>query len=160
MAGGSWQAWHGGERWWSEEGRGGESWSGWHASGGEASAGGGERAPRQPQRRGGTPAVGGRAPRPREDVPEEEVIYSTWPLSKQDYPETGEHSFRALSDMAQDLDCRVTTRDRRVRGRPARPRTLTIKGPQCYAVYQAFLDAAMELKADLSKVKTTKTTKR
>ena len=103
--------------------------------------------------------MGGRAPRPREDVPEEEVIYSTWPLNKQDYPETGEHSFRALSDMAQDLDCRVTTRDRRVRGRPARPRTLTIKGPQCYAVCQAFLDAAKVLRADLSRVKINKNNK-
>ena len=104
--------------------------------------------------------MGGRAPRPREDVPEEEVIYSTWHLSKQDYPETGQPSFRALSELAKDLDCRVTARDRPVKGRPARPRTLTVKGLQRYAVYQAFLDAAMALNADLSRVKRTTTRKR
>ena len=149
-SGGSWQTWWGGDRWWSAEGSGAGSWHGWHASG-EASG----EAPGQPQRRGGdTPAaaVGGRAP--RRDVPEEEVIYSTWPLNKQGYPETGEHSFRALSAMANDLDCKVTTRDRRVPGRPTRARVLTIKGPQCYAVYQAFLDAATSLHADLSRVNT------
>ena len=83
------------------------------------------------------------------------MIYSTWPLNEQDYPETGSHSFQELSAMADDLGCKVTTRDRRVQ--PARPPTLTltIRGFQCYAVYQAFLDAATALGADLSKVKTT-----
>ena len=57
--------------------------------------------------RGTPPAAGGT---PRRDVPEEEVIYSTWPLNEQDYPETGSHSFQELSAMADDLGCKVTTR--------------------------------------------------
>ena len=108
--------------------------------------------PRQPQ--GGTPAAGGRAP--RRDVPEEEAIYSTWPLSEQGYPETGRHSFEELSALSDDLGCEVTVTTR-CRVQPARPSTLTltIRGFQRCAVYRAFLDAATALGADLSKVKTT-----
>ena len=73
-------------------------------------------------------------------------------MNKQDYAETGDHSFRELSAMATDLDCTVTTRDRRVAGRPTRAGTLTVKGLQRYAVYQAFLDAAKALNADLIRV--------
>ena len=63
--------------------------------------------------------------------------------------------------MATDLGCKVTTRDRRVPDQPAQPPTLTIISFQCYAVYQAFLDAATALSADVSKVKpTTKATQR
>ena len=145
-SGSSYQAWRGGNHWWGPEGCGGGSWHGWQQSAGEATAGGGPP-------RGTPPAAGGP---PRRDVPEEEVIYSTWPLNEQDYPETGRHSFEELSAMADDLGCEVTVTTR-CRVQPARPSTLTltIRGFQCYAVYQAFLDAATALGADLSKVKTT-----
>ena len=136
MASGSpYQAWWGGNRW------GGRSWHGWQQSTGEATAG------------GTPPAAGGT---PRRDVPEEEVVYSTWPLSEQGYPETGRHSFEELSALTDDLGCEVTVTTR-CRVQPARPPTLTltIRGFQCYAVYQAFLDAATSLGADLNKVTTT-----
>ena len=89
------------------------------------------------------------------------MIYSTWPLNEQGYPETGSHSFQELSAMAEDRGCEVTVTTRR-RVQPARPPTLTltIRGFQCYAVYQAFLDAATALDADLSKVTTTQATQR
>ena len=123
-SGSSWQSWWGG----------GDRWCSEEGRGGESWRGW--------EASGGEPTGGSRAPPPARRH------------TGGCYAETGEHSFRELSAVATDLDCTVTTRDRRVPGRPTRAGALTVKGFQRYAVYQAFLDAATSLHADLSRVNT------
>ena len=84
----------------------------------------------------------------------DEVVYSTFPFNKQDFPAAGHQlSFHQLQKDAEDAGCTVTLRSRATasRGRRARA-TLVIRGPSCMEIYALFLDAAFALGADLSKV--------
>ena len=84
----------------------------------------------------------------------DEVVYSTFPFNKQDFPAAGHQlSFHQLQKDAADAGCTVTLRSRATasRGRRAKA-TLVVRGPSCMEIYALFLDAAFALGADLSKV--------
>jgi len=79
------------------------------------------------------------------------VVYSTFPLAKNGFPQDGPHSFRELQKKAKAAGCDVTLRDRATRARTYRAAVLTIRGLRCHEVYKDFLDAAAAIGADLSK---------
>ena len=90
---------------------------------------------------------------PRRAASEDELIYSTFPLIKPEFPEDGPDSFRELQQNASDAGCSVTLRSRRTQHLPRRAKAvLVIRGPSCREVYETFLDAAFRLNADLSMV--------
>ena len=136
MSGGSWS--------WSS------SWHQWDGGGAPPSPG-----PRRRGRGGGGGRGRGGAAQgtPRRAASEDELIYSTFPLNKQEFPEDGPNSFRELEQNAENAGCSVTLRSRRTQQLQRRAKAvLVIRGPSCREVYATFLDAAFTLGADLSMV--------
>ncbi len=88
----------------------------------------------------------------------QEVVYSTWPVSVPQYPETGEDSWKNLIATVSDLGCTIGLRARSTAGgrkaRTYRAAVLTIKGPSCRDVYEHCLKQAVRLGFDLSRVRT------
>ena len=117
-------------------GGGGGGKGGKKGFGGRAPPGGGGRG----RGRGGCSEEGG--PTGRQAACWEEVVYSTFPLAKTyQFAEDGPHSFRQLSENAEDAGCHVQLRHR----------AMVIRGARCREVYQDFLDAACALGADLTR---------
>ncbi len=111
--------WEPGGGWWEPGGSGkgsgggappgsGKGGKGGGGGGGKGSGGGGGKAGKG----GGGKGCGGRPP-----VPDDEVIYSTFPLNKPNFPREDPLSFYMLSQQAEDAGCTVTLRSRATRHR-------------------------------------------
>ncbi len=163
--GGGWWPWKNGG--WSAGGGGGGGCGGAKGRGGKGGKGGGGggggkgSGGRAPPRGGGGKAgkgggggkgFGGGAPRRRQPVPDEEIIYSTFPLNKPNFPREGPLSFTMLSQQAEDAGCTVTLRSRATQHRWYRAEAvLVIRGIACKEIYEDFLSAAEQLGSDLSR---------
>ena len=134
------------------------SWHQWDGGGAPPSASRGSAA--QPRWGHGGGGGGGRGrggaaqgTPPRRAASEDELIYSTFPLNKQEFAEDGPNSFRELKQSAENAGCEVTLRSRRTQHLQRRAHAvLVIRGPSCREVYAMFLDAAFALGADLRMV--------
>jgi len=149
--------WQGGGRGdWGAGGWGGDGWR--HGGAGGGGGGGGAGRGKGSEGGKGSGGSGGgkggkgskRPPRTTDSL--ETVVYSTWPMSKTEFPEEGPYSFRELAKEAAEAGCEVTLRHRSTKKRLNRAATLVIRGQRCRDIYDAFLDAAVAQHIDLSRV--------
>ncbi len=108
------------------------------------------RSPIKQRRRGGAPSS---SAVPRQAATEHQLIYSTFPMNKMDFPDHGDMSFRTIKIAAEEIGVDIQIRSRRTKNLGKRaPAVVTIRGLNCKEVYAWLIKVAWTLKHDLRMV--------